>query len=320
MKPLGSEKLTGDDKLKRILDLTYYGQKKTPINESKKSKNGNVEYIAECKTGGVYGIVKEKDGYYVKKGLTENTLDYIGGMFMKNKNKFTSYAESFKRLDLIKGQEELSEATKYVLKSNKPTAPEADEVPAPPMPTDVGGEEELPIPDDMGGEEGMEDETDSKEGGEGKRSDYMQEIQKFSGKLGQELRDQRERLESDDIKYVLNMIISAINLDILDENDLEDIASKFERDEYDDSESDDESTEMDDMGGEEEDLSEIDGMEGLEEFFNSDFEDEEEMDELDVSKYEDLIEMDDEEFDIHEVDMESIKNEINQILGKYIKK
>ena len=27
IKPLGSEKLTGDDKLKRILDLTYYGQK-----------------------------------------------------------------------------------------------------------------------------------------------------------------------------------------------------------------------------------------------------------------------------------------------------
>ena len=44
------------------------------------------------------------------------------------------------------------------------------------------------------------------------------------------------------------------------------------------------------------------------------------MDELDVSKYEDLIEMDDEEYDIQEVDMEGIKNEINQILGKYLKK
>ena len=42
------------------------------------------ELVQESKTGGVYGIVREKDAYYVKRGLNEQSLDYIGGMFMKN--------------------------------------------------------------------------------------------------------------------------------------------------------------------------------------------------------------------------------------------
>jgi hypothetical protein len=131
LKPLGSEKLNGDDKLKRILELTYYN------NNKKTSSSTKAELVSESKTGGVFGIVKEKDGYYVKRGLNESSLDYIGGMFMKNKNKFSSYSEAFKRLDLLKGQEELQEATKYVLKQNKPQQeapmpePSMDVAPAP---------------------------------------------------------------------------------------------------------------------------------------------------------------------------------------------
>ena len=100
LKPLGSEKLKGDEKLQRILQLTYFNEvRKTTTNNQKP------EFIAETENG-VYGITKEKDGYYVKKGLNEDTLDYIGGLFMKNKNRFSSYAEAFKRLDLLKGQEQ----------------------------------------------------------------------------------------------------------------------------------------------------------------------------------------------------------------------
>ncbi len=33
LKPLGSEKLQGDDKLKRILELTYYGNKSKSTSE-----------------------------------------------------------------------------------------------------------------------------------------------------------------------------------------------------------------------------------------------------------------------------------------------
>ena len=33
LKPIGSEKLSGDDKLKRILELTYYNQNKNKTSK-----------------------------------------------------------------------------------------------------------------------------------------------------------------------------------------------------------------------------------------------------------------------------------------------
>jgi len=58
-------------------------------------------------------------------------------------------------------------------------------------------------------------------------------IQKLTGKLGQKLRtiDSQEGLTSEDIKYVLNSIISAVDLDKLSEEDKEDILDNFEEDE-----------------------------------------------------------------------------------------
>lgn len=229
IKPIGSEKLQGDDKFKRILELTYYNQK------SSNQKTSKAELVKESKNG-VYGIVKEKDGYYVKKGLNESSLDYIGGMFMKNKNKFSSYAEALKRLELLKGQELMNEdITKYVLKTNKPTEenptpePAVDNAPAPSMPpSDDAGAPPADAMDDMPADDSAPEAMDPEES---KRSDYMAEIQKYAGKLGQELRDQQPKMESDDIKYVLNMIISAVDLDKLEDDDIEEIGKKFDRDE-----------------------------------------------------------------------------------------
>jgi hypothetical protein len=348
-KSLGSEKLNGDDKLKRILELTYYKN----ANNNQQSKS--TELVSEAKNGGgVYGIVREKDGYYVKRGLNESSLDYIGGMFMKNKNKFSSYAEALKRLELVKGQEQLQEATKYVLKQNKPQeempAPEAMDAPAPvaepssdmpapdmeapaaepssdmPAPDMEAPDTEVPS-DDMGGED-MGGETSS----EGKPSDYMAEVQKFAGKLGQELRDQKEKMESDDIKYVLNMIISAVDLDKLEEEDIEEISKKFERDEDfgDDEEipaeepemGDDEEVPTEEPTSDEdidEELSmarltgEYEPMDALESFINTPVE----TGEIDLSKYADI---DEESDDIQEIDMDKIKNEINQSVGETLSK
>lgn len=344
-KPLGSEKLAGDEKLKRILELTYY---KTNNN---KSSDSNVQIVKESKNG-IYGIVKEKDGYYVKKGLNESSLDYIGGLFMKNKNKFNSYAEASKRLELLKGQEELQEATKYVLKQKPegsseepasdgtvppfpPPAP-STETPPPPSGEEMpAGDEmaQLPPPsEDMGGEE-MPSEEPEMGGQEGsKPSDYMTEIQKFAGKLGQELRDQKQKMESDDIKYVLNMIISAVDLEKLEEDDLDDIAKKFEpkeegeedtevpeQPEMDDEESslppaDDESSlPPAEEGGEESELGET--MDKLESFINSPIAD---YGEIDLSKYADLG--DEGKSDIQELDLDEIKKDINDSINKTLSK
>lgn len=320
LKPLGSEKLNGDEKLKRILELTYFNSNKNNSRSSSKP-----ELVKESKNGGVYGVVKEKDGYYVKRGLNESSLDYIGGMFMKNKNKFSSYAEAFKRLELLKGQEELQEATKYVLKQNKPqqeapmAEPSMDLPPAPapdasgdvPPPSPEGGSAPMDAPTDMPPAEGGEDED------AGKRSSYMAEAQKYAGKLGQELRDLHDQMESDDIKYILNMIISAVDLDKLSDEDIEDIAKKFEREE-------EGGVGMEEPTGEEpapspeetpSEMNEYDSMAALDEFVNTPMD----TDEIDLSKYAIKEEgMDDEE--VQELDLDEMKSEINNAIGSTLSK
>jgi len=334
-KPLGSEKLSNDEKLKRILELTYY---KTNQKNSNKNK---IELVKESKTNGVYGIVKEKDGYYVKKGINESSLDYIGGMFMKNKNRFSSYSEAFKRLELLKGQEELQEATKYVLKQKPKTEDvslpptlggESADASLPPSTPDMGGDTSSdtnipPSPNgDMSPDMGSEmDDTGSMGGGESKRSDYMAEIQKYAGKLGQELRDQKERMEGDDIKYVLNMVISAVDLDKLEIEDLEEIGKKFEREDEVEKMSDEEPVKDKSPNTKEptvdseppQEMSEYeDAMGKLESFESWDVN---EMD--DDYMREELAEYDE---DVVELDLDEIKNNVNKsvnnILNKYFNK
>ena len=308
LKPLGSEKLSGDDKLKRILELTYYN------NNKNTSATQKAEHISESATG-VYGIVREKDGYYVKRGLNESSLDYIGGMFMKNKNKFSSYAEALKRLELLKGQEMLQEQTKYVLKSNKPSAaptemppppaeaaaemppalPPADgEMPAAPeMGDEMGGE--MPAAPEMGDEMGDEmggDQETAPEDGE----DKMKVVQKLTGKLGQKIRDIQDDLESDDIKYIINSVLSAVNLDKLDLEDKEEILGKFEDEEEfageDGTEGGDEMPSEVPVEEPEAELGEVDGIDALENLVNMSFD--EGFDDFDTQVQSDELSFDDE--------------------------
>jgi hypothetical protein len=319
LKPLGSEKLNSDDKLKRILELTYY-------NNNNKTTSSKAELVKESTTGGVFGIVKEKDAYYVKRGLNESSLDYIGGMFMKNKNRFSSYAEAYKRLEYIKGQEELQEATKYVLKQPSQAAPAPAQAEAPaaepsmdapatapadaPMPTDSAAPTDAPSPE-MGGDEASPEMSGDE--GSGKRSDYMAEVQKYAGKLGQELRDLHDRMESDDIKYVLNMVISAVDLDKLSDEDIEEIGKKFERDEEkgNDSSSDDntssEPSADTDLGEE--------AMNKLDEFINAPHIGSE-LGETSLDSYMSTENVDEEK----EIDLDEIKNNISQAVSETLSK
>ena len=208
LKPVGSEKLKGDAKIQRILDLTYY--------QSDKVLKESSEIVKEAKSG-VYGIVKEKDGYYVKKGLNENSLDYIGGMFMKNKNKFSSYNEALKKLEFLTEQENLQEATKYVLKQPK-TAPVPAEDPVvppavgdPSMDAPLPGDESLPTPD-----EGGEDPND-----------FMSVIKKDAGSLQQKLNQYKEQLESPDYAEIVNQVLSAIDFESMEDVDKESILDQL---------------------------------------------------------------------------------------------
>jgi hypothetical protein len=286
-RPIGSEKLQGMDKIRRIMEIARYNENiPQNVNETQSS-----EYKIGLADGNTYEIVKERQGYVVKKTLNESETEYIEPM--KQRKYYSSYSQALKRLNLMtkeintlfeneEGTPLLGEQKKkFILKSKKPKteepaaaatpepapAPEAAPAPTeapmpdmgempdmggapmeePPMP-DMGGAptEEPPMPDmgmgempDMGGEEppmpemgSEEEEVDidvEKKPKEKKVSD-LKRIQILTGKLAQKIRSYEEEKELDpkDIKYIINSILSAIDVDVLDEDDIEQIINKLE--------------------------------------------------------------------------------------------
>jgi hypothetical protein len=298
LKPLGSEKLQGMDKINRILQIAKYKETdKQNVNE-----NSSLDYTIELADGYTYGIVKERLGYIIKKGLNESLLDYSDPM--QQRKYFRSYSEAMKKLNLTAAElnriyeneegisligEQTAQKKKFVLKlpkTNKtpdvgggeettpppapappapatpPPAEPAPDAGTPPTGEDMGGMPPAPEGEDMGGMtpptgedmggmppapegEDMGEMPPAPEGpseddfdlgtDEGGRGTSLKSIQRLTGKLSQRLRsiEKDKSLESDDIKYVLNSIISALNLDNLEEDDRDDILSKFdEEDDY----------------------------------------------------------------------------------------
>jgi hypothetical protein len=267
LKPIGSEKLTGQDKINRIMEIARFNEVvPQTINETAKS-----EYSVSLADGNNYEIVKERQGYIIKKTISESETDYIEPM--KNRKYYSSYSQAFKRLNLLAGElnrlnenEEgvslYGEQKKFTLKTPKPApAPEAEVPMAPPVappavpspelpPSPMDGGEDMGIEgEEMGPETDVEDvdidvDVDAEEGGDSEEQVTFKTIQKLTGKLTQKIRtlDSQEGMTSEDIKYVINMVISSLDLKSLSEEDKEDIISKFEEDSED--------LGMDDMDGE----------------------------------------------------------------------
>ena len=68
LKPIGSEKLQGQDKINRILELSRY-KETTPSNINETSR---VEFGKTLADGVKYEIVKEKNGYIINKRVDES--------------------------------------------------------------------------------------------------------------------------------------------------------------------------------------------------------------------------------------------------------
>jgi hypothetical protein len=290
LRPLGSEKLQGMDKIKRILEIAKY-------NEAPKTSTNILEttnYTIRLSDGNVYGIVKEKLGYIIKSGLNESTLEYNDTI--RHRKYYRSYSEAMKRLNImateinrVTGHQDeiplIGEDVKkkfinekrFVLKQKKnaePTPPPADTATPPPAaPTPPAGDMGTPPPpagdmgtppppagdmgtppppaDDMGGDMGTPPPSDDMGGDMGSDGPELPQpnigdegedqpagptglktIQKLTGRLSQRLRG-FEKMKSEDIKYVINSIISAIDLKKLDDEDRDDILDKLESfDEY----------------------------------------------------------------------------------------
>ena len=288
LKPIGSEKLEGMDKIRRIMEIARYNENiPTPVNEDKSS-----EYKLSLADGNTYEIIKERQGYIIKQNISESVSDYIAPM--KNRKYYSSYSQALKKMNLMarefnqihgndggtslfEQEEEKKKDTKYVISTSKqpvttttttlavppvaappvaappvaaPTTPQPMEeqgdptldpllapqpVPAPdpnaapapaPDPTVAPAPEELPAP-----EEDMEPEEEM---GGGKEEEItFKVIQKLTGKLAQKIRTYsgEEEMNSNDTKYIINSILSALDLTTLEEDDVEDIISRLEGEE-----------------------------------------------------------------------------------------
>ena len=91
LRPIGSEKLQGMDKIRRIMEIATYNENiPNPVNENK-----NTEYSLSLADGNVYAIVKEKQGYIIKTAINENATEYIEPI--RERKYYRSYSEALKR-------------------------------------------------------------------------------------------------------------------------------------------------------------------------------------------------------------------------------
>jgi hypothetical protein len=308
LRPIGSEKLEGMDKLRRIMEIARYNEN-TPesINESK-----STEYSLDLADGNTYEIVKERQGYIVKRAINESENDYIDPM--QNRKYYPSYSQALKRLNLmarefnalhenVEGTSLFNEQKKkYILKVPK-GKPAAEETPAPvaappvaaPAPEPVPapapeeamppmGDEGMPPMGDEGmppmGDEGMppmspgEDEGMPPMGDEEEDIDVdvdvepkekkvsdLKRIQILVGKLSQKIRSYEEskELSAKDVKYIINSILSAIDVDVLSEKDIEQIIAKLDGSEDEDEEDVDVDVDVEDEMEPEDEMEEPEG-------------------------------------------------------------
>lgn len=221
LKPIGSEKLEGMAKINRILEISRYKENTpTRINEDK-----SVEYNITLSDNRNYRIDKEKNGYVIKRTLSESTTEYDYIEPMKNRKYYNSYSQALKRLNIIAKEvnqnENFSEnvslfnegdnKTKYVLKygeTNEQVPPKAAPAPAPvPAPAPAPSPAPAPAPSPAPTEEPpMDDELDDLDLPDEDLEDDLSDedlddenhddedvvtyktIQKLTGKLGQKIR------------------------------------------------------------------------------------------------------------------------------------
>ena len=299
LKPIGSEKLEGMDKMRRIMQIARYNENiPQSINETAKS-----EYSIELSDGHTYEIVKERLGYIIKQTINESS-HYMNPI--QERKYYPSYSQALKRLNLmakeinslLENEEETpligEQKKKYILKQTKKkktedavvtpppvSEPTPDPLPAPepapavdsalpPPPVDADMGSDMPLPSSDEDEEEIDVDVEEKSKSKGP-SEYKR-IQILVGKLAQKIRTYEEdkELSAKDVKYIINSILSAIDVDVLSDKDIEQIISKLEGEDEEEDDTDvdikssdeDEDEDMGDMGNDETDLPEPDGEMG----------------------------------------------------------
>ena len=163
LKPLGSEKLEGQEQISRILEISNYGSKPTTLSENKNSK---ADYSIQMADGKYYGIVKEKTGYVVKVGISESELDYNEPM--QNRKHYKSFSQAMKKVNLIAGELNrihentqgvniIGEQKKFVLKTPEPKVDVDIDVDEPSIEPEADLDMDVDMDVDMDSEESVDD-------------------------------------------------------------------------------------------------------------------------------------------------------------------
>jgi hypothetical protein len=99
-------------------------------------------------------------------------------------------------------------------------------------PADVATDFSAEMPADMGvdttSDVPAEAPAEAPEGEENPDEPILKTVQKLTGKLTQKMRDGAQELESKDYKYVVNSILSAIDMTKVNEEDMADMLSKLQ--------------------------------------------------------------------------------------------
>ena len=94
-RPIGSEKLEGMDKIRRIMEIARFNENiPQSVNETK-----STEYSVDMADGNTYRIERERQGYIIKMAINESESDYIEPM--KGRKYYSSYSQALKRLNLM---------------------------------------------------------------------------------------------------------------------------------------------------------------------------------------------------------------------------
>lgn len=224
---------------------------KISLDKKEKNADGLIAEMKQFNDGKFYAIIKEGGDYVIKvsnKKLPTQTYDFglIAGS--ANNSRYVksnlNEAKKFFNLMYIQSQEthilnETLDEKKYVLKVDAPKKKESPE-------QELGSTEEIPLddesdgledelPDDLGDDmsDDVSDESDSTEDFSDFEEDDTEEdpklyIQKLSGKLAYKIGEYEDEDYSDTAKYAVNMLLSRISPEKMEENDIDDIVKKVQ--------------------------------------------------------------------------------------------
>jgi hypothetical protein len=109
--------MDSNSSLERMKQLISHGSQDAAL---KPNISETVEYKVNSPDGNVYGVVREKQKYFIKESKDGVSFDYIGGIGNKSENEYPSYNSAYRNLELKIREMNVSKNTGKVFETFKP--------------------------------------------------------------------------------------------------------------------------------------------------------------------------------------------------------